>query len=101
MRRSFLLLFAFYVLTDLACPFVPGAFAFEVTECVDGVSAPRARTISTADLATWPEVLVARIADATDTPPLPHASRGTTWRPHVARDHAVATDGAAPSPDDH
>lgn len=93
-RRFFLLGFFAYILLDLGCPFVPGAFSFDPAHSVDAVGAYRARpsglpSVAPAPATTFDRRLVApavHTAGASSTPAL------VNWRRHAVRDHAAASD---------
>jgi hypothetical protein len=58
--RRLLLLLGLYVLLDFSNPFMPGAFEFELSNSVDGLSQPRQRAVS-APAVTLPSAPVARL----------------------------------------
>ena len=101
-RRCLLLAFFAYILLDLGCPFVPGAFTFDPAESVDAAGAYRARP------GGLPRAVAAPVTPAV----LPLVARperslaGATpvfasvrWEPHATRDRVGASD-PAPSADD-
>ena len=107
-RRCLLLAFFAYILLDLGCPFVPGAFTFDPAQSVDAVSASRLRP-SARELASAlpPRVVAAPFAI---TMPFVGAAEGSLeaaarvpaparWRPHATRERVGAAD-PSPSTDD-
>lgn len=59
MRWFFLLALFGYVVLDLACPLVPGAFSFDPAQSVDAVSAWRARPAALTRVAPAPPTMTA------------------------------------------
>ena len=99
--RLFLFAFIVYVVLDLGCPLVPGAFSFDPDDSVDAVSACRARPCPLPRLASMPAVVMAVPG------PAPHALRGgdvapslVMWRPHAGRDQRLAAEPRPPIEDD-
>ena len=105
MRARHILLLAFfaYVVLDLGCPMIPGAFSFDPAQSVDAVSAYRARPEALPRVMSVPSSTPAvRLLAETSVPagedravPSPAA-----WRPHAGRDHAVAPDPRLSTEDD-
>ena len=103
LRRLLLLAFVAYVVLDLGCPLVPGAFSFDPEESVDAVSAYRSRPPAV------PRVAVV-VSGAAFAPPLPVPARQASeapatlslvgWRPHADRDHTLAADPRPTAEDD-
>lgn len=101
-RRCLLLALFAYVLLDLGCPFVPGAFSFDPDESVDAVGVYRARPTAAPRVATVPFITATLV-------PLAHADHGRPgltaavppagWRPHTARERLGAPE-PLPSTDD-
>ena len=98
-RRLFLLAFFAYVVLDLGCPHVPGAFTFDPADSVEAVSAHRMRPPA------FPRVTLTPVI-ATPTPEPRHVATALTmpspvrWCPRADRDHVVASD-PRPSTEDH
>jgi hypothetical protein len=94
-RRFLLVAFFAYVLLDLGCPSVPGAFSFDPAASVDAVSAYRARPAALPRVAPTPfattslRLLAETAGYASGSPSAPSA---VGWRPHAVRDHAAAAD---------
>ena len=95
-RRLLLVVCFAYVLLDLGCPMVPGAFRFDPAESVDAVGAYRVRPAALPRIAavlassmSIPlfEETVAPSPDSRGVPSL------VIWRPHAGRDR-----GAGPGP---
>jgi hypothetical protein len=102
-RRCLLLAFFAYVVLDLSCPFVPGAFTFDPADSVDAVSAYRARPASLPRVASVPSTTVA-------LPFVPGTERAVVgavsalspvgWRPHAVRERAGTADHVTAADDD-
>jgi hypothetical protein len=94
--RRFLLVAVFaYVLLDLGCPSVPGAFSFDPADSVDAVSAYRARPPALPRVASVPFATTSvRVFEETamHAAGSPSAPSPVGWRPHAIRDHAAAPD---------
>jgi hypothetical protein len=94
-RRLLLLAFFAYVLMDLGCPFVPGAFSFDVADSVEAVSAYRVRAPAVPRVASipGPVPLTRPLADdplpATDARPV---RSPIAWKPHAGFDYPPAAD---------
>jgi hypothetical protein len=102
-RRLLLLMFFVYVVVDLGCAFVPGAFAFEAEDSVEAVSAYRIRTPAmprlvsvpaTATLAPLPPRTEPYVGDV-QTVPSP-----VGWQPHAASARTAAPDPRPSAEDD-
>lgn len=101
-RQLLLLSFFFYVVLDLGCPMIPGAFSFDPAESVDAVSAYRLRPAAVARIVmvppSMPEPLL--LADAVRRAAVsPRTRQSVDWRPH-AGEECVTTPVARPSLDD-
>lgn len=102
-RSLLLLAFLVYVLLDLGCPLVPGAFTFDPAESVDAVSAYRARPPALPRVPPAPPAMTSILVRpdapghfAVEASAVPSPAG---WRPHAGRDHALASD-PCPSLDD-
>jgi hypothetical protein len=102
LRRLVLLACLVYVVVDLGCPLVPGAFSFDPDDSVDAVSGYRIRPPA------GPRVALVPSAAAIALPPTPAAAHASDapavvplvgWRPHAGRDRTPGVD-RRPSPDD-
>ena len=103
MARRLLLLAVFaYVVLDLGCPMVPGAFSFDPADSVDAVSAYRARPALVPRVVAVPSSRTVVLLPAESATHVAHARVVVSpagWRPHAGRDRAVAAD-PRPSLDD-
>ena len=101
-RRLLLVVFFAYVVLDLGCPMVPGAFSFDPAESVDAVGAYRVRPAALPRIATVPasamsiRPLAETVAPSPDSRAVPSL---VVWRPHAGRDRAVGS-GPRPSTED-
>ena len=100
--RRLLLLSFFYVVFDLGCPMIPGAFSFDPAESVDAVSAYRLRPAAAARIVmlppSMPEPLL--LADPVRRAAVsPRTRQSVDWRPHAAEERATPS-VARPSLDD-
>jgi hypothetical protein len=101
LRRLFLLAFLAYVVLDLCCPLVPGAFSFDPAGSVDAVSAYRGRppallrtALAAPPIAVAPLPALAQTAEPADVP------RVAGWCPHAARSETLAADPRPSAEDD-
>ena len=99
-RRAILIVFFAYVLLDLSCPLLPGAFRFEPAASVEAVNAHRPPAVPRIDSmgadvtpSPRPAETIAHGADAPTLPPAP-------WRPHAVRDQLGASEPRPPVEDD-
>jgi hypothetical protein len=102
MRRCLLLAFFGYVILDLGCPLVHGAFSFDPAQSVDAVSAYRARPSALARVAPASPPMTAdpvRVEMASPTAAASASQAPVVWRPHAGPDDRHASD-ARPSVDD-
>lgn len=102
MRRFFLLALFGYVVLDLACPLVPGAFSFDPAQSVDAVSGYRERPAALARVAAVPPAMTAESVPAETSSHVvaaPAAPPAAVWTPHAGPDDVRASD-ALPSVDD-
>jgi hypothetical protein len=94
-RRLLLLAFFAYVVMDLGCPLVPGAFSFDVADSVEAVSAHRMRAPAVPRVVSMPVRAPLMPPLAQD---LPHASdvrplrSPIAWQPHAGFDHIPAAE---------
>jgi hypothetical protein len=102
-RRAILIAFFAYVLLDLACPLLPGAFSFNPAQSVEAVSADRIRPVGVARIAslippvTWTSRLTAMATQAAKPPAIgPPAA----WRSDARRDQHRRSDSRPPIEDD-
>jgi hypothetical protein len=101
-RRTFLVVFFAYVLLDLCCPLVPGAFSFDPAESVEAVAAYRARATALPRAAFLPPPVTSTLC------PTETAAQGaeptigpSVERPrHPSRDNLHASDLRPPTEDD-
>jgi hypothetical protein len=103
MRRLFLLVFILYVVLDLGCPLVPGAFSFEPADSVDAVSADRTRPPALPRVAVPAPAMAAvpLLVPSGKRPPKPAEVPGfAVWCPHAARTQTLAADPRPSAEDD-
>jgi hypothetical protein len=101
-RRLVLLAFFAYVVVDLGCPLVPGAFSFDPDDSVDAVSAYRIRPPAGPRVALVPSagaIALPPAPDAAHAPEAPAVVSLVGWRPHAGRDRTTGM-APRPSPDD-
>jgi hypothetical protein len=102
-RRAFLIVFFAYLLLDLGCPLVPGAFSFDPAESVEAVNACRVRPAGLPRVASLPPPVSSMLSptetaarsgeEAAIGPSVPR-------RRHPGRDQLHATDLRPPTEDD-
>ncbi len=103
LRRLFLLAFFAYVMLDLGCPLVPGAFSFDPADSVDAVSAYRIRPPAGPRDAVVPSAVALAPLPAPAAGQAPEALAVLAlvgWRPHAGRDHSLAADPRPSAEDD-
>jgi hypothetical protein len=102
LRRLVLLACFAYVVVDLGCPLVPGAFSFDPDDSVDAVSAYRIRPPAAPRVALVPSAVAIALPPAPGAahePDAPAAVPLVGWRPHAGRDRTPGAD-PRPAPDD-
>jgi hypothetical protein len=102
-KRALLLAFFAYVVLDLACPLVPGAFSFDPDESVDAVSAHRLRppavprvvapTFAAAPVRVFVDVATHAAAPSSRLSPV-------GWQSHAGPDRTAASDPVPSVEDD-
>lgn len=101
MGKGRLLLFSFfvYVVLDLGCPMIPGAFSFDPDASVEAVSAYRLRPATSARIVVFPATTpaVPLPTDPVRRVGISQVIRSTVdWRPHAAHDRARPSDPRPP-----
>jgi hypothetical protein len=102
-RQAILIAFFAYVLLDLGCPLLPGAFSFDPDESVEAVSAARTRAVGVARIASLtPPVTSTSRLTATDTQAAKTAAIGrpAAWRSDARRDTHYRSDSRSSIDDD-
>ena len=102
-RRFLLLAFLAYVMLDLGCPLVQGAFSFDPADSVDAVSAYRIRPSAAARVAPVPSAAAfaqPRVPSAALAPETPAVLSLVSWRPHADRDQPLSADPRPTAEDD-
>lgn len=101
MRRAFALVLMLYILVDFATPFLPGAFAFDADDCVDGVSAPRDVTADvTPDLMPLPIAHIPQVVEPVSVrAPRVVVTTARGWMGKLRRAHLPPSDAPSASAD--
>ena len=101
-QRALMLAFFAYVVLDLACPLVPGAFSFDPDESVDAVSAYRLRppAVPRVVAPTFAVAPVRVFVDVATHAAAPSRPSPVGWRSHAGRDRTAASDPLPSAEDD-